>query len=390
MYRFMSEEEIEIRQINDLKMIHLYQLNGNDAIAAYYGDNKQINLCALDENYNLLMEKILTLYSECEDKTSIVIEDTAKRILDKVIARDIHHTSFFNRIGKLYATQEGSLCPRFASDGMIRDTLIPMIQYYLQQLYHMWNMEIKFVQESIGWHRNCVMHATYGKDKFIMPVRITMLNDHNYKIAVGNFMHNLSNIEFEISYSEDQLIVIFENAKMELFGESYYKLNHQQLRAYTTIYVEGKVVYHEDEPIEQLTYTEEHLQCALKQKTFLVDMDSVFTYAAIYWLPWNDFIIYRDHHTQDEQYNRIDYDNLYVNEYQGKLVLRQYSYGLVEDKSNGLKLRTDGAVMRKIYYGDKRKEIETFFMPVGYYSGWDYKEYLEDKYFYHTTEEMQE
>lgn len=390
MYRFMSEEEIEIRQISDLKMIHLYQLNGNDAIAAYYGDNKQINLCALDENYNLLMEKILTLYSQCEDKDSIVIEDSARKILDKVITRDIHHTSFFNRIGKFYARQEGVLCPRFASDGIIRDTLIPMIQYYLQQLYHMWNVEIKFVQESVGWHRNCVMNATYGNETVIMPVRITMLNDYDYKIAVGNFMHNFSNIEFEISYSEDKLSIIFENAKMELFGESYFKLNNQQMKAYTTIYIEKKAVYHQDEPLEQLTYTEEHLQCALKQKAFLADVDSVFTYAAIYRLPWNDFIIYRDNHTQDEQYNRNDYDNLYVNEYQGKLVLRQYSYGLVEDKSNGLKLRTDGAVMRKIYYGDKRNEIETFFMPVGYYSGWDYKEYLEDKYFYHTTEEMQE
>ena len=389
MYRFMSEEEIEIRQITDLKMLHLYQLNGNDAIAVYYGDNKQINLCSIDDHYNLLMEKILTLYAKCPDKDSIVIEATAKKILEQAISRDNHHTSFFNRIGKQYAKQEGSLCPRFISDGTIRDTLIPMIQYYLQQLYHMWIMDITFEPKTIGWHRNCVLKAKTGKETFIMPVRITMLNDNIYKITVGNFIHNYNSIEFEISYNENQLHVYFEDAKIELFGESYFKWNQQQMKAYTTISIEKKVVYHQDEPIKQLTYTDEHLQLALHQKSYLLDLDTDFTHAVIYQLPWSGFIIYRDNQTSDEQYNRTDYDTIYIDAYHSKLALRHYSYSLVENKSDGLKIRTNGAIMRKIHYGDKRQEVETLFMPVGYYSGWDYRKYLENKYFYHTTEELQ-
>lgn len=385
----MSEEEIEIRQISDLKMIHLYQLNGNDAIAVYYSDNKQINLCSIDDHYNLLMKQILTLYAQCEDKNSIIIEDTAKQFLNEALARDTHHTAFFNRIGKQYTNQEGTLCPRFTSDGIIRDTLLPMIRYYLQQLYQMWNSDIIFEEETVGWHRNCVLTAKTGNDTFIMPVRLTMLNDNAYKISVGNFIHNFSNLEFEIFYEEDQLHVLFENTKLELFGESYFKWDKQQPKAYTTIHIEKKVVYHQDEPVKQLTYTKEQLQVALHQKSYLLDFDTHFTHAAIYQLPWNDFIIYRNYQTQDEHVKRIDYDTIYINEYRTKLTLRHYSYSLVENKTDGLKLRTNGAIMRKLYYGNKRKEIETLFLPVGYYSGWDYREYLENKYFYHTEEELQ-
>ena len=78
MYRFMSKEEIEIEQISDLKMLHLYQLGGSDALAVCYGNDKQINLCAMDTNYTLLMERALTLYSQCEDKDSIIIDENTK------------------------------------------------------------------------------------------------------------------------------------------------------------------------------------------------------------------------------------------------------------------------------------------------------------------------
>lgn len=389
MYRFMSDEEIEIRQISDLKMIHLYQLNGNDAIAAYYGDNKQINLCTLDDHYNLLMKRLLTLYAQCEDKDSIVIEDNTKKLLDKALLRDTHHTAFFNRIGKHYANQKAFLCPRFISDGTIRDTLIPIIRYYLQQLYHMWNMDISFEQEPVGWHRNSVLKAKKGNETFLMPLRLTILSNSDYKISVGNFIHNYSNIEFEISYKEDQFIVYFESAKLELCGESFFLWKYPSPKAYTTISVRKTVVYHQDEQIKHLTHTDNNLQLAFDKKPYLIDWNTDFTHMNIYQLPWNGFFIYRANQTQDAQYNRTDCDSIYINAHHSKLVLRQYSYSLVENKTDGLRLRTDGAVMRKIYYGDKNQEIETLFMPVGYYSGWDYREYLENKYFYHTTEEMQ-
>lgn len=389
MYRIMSKEEIEIRQISDLKMLHLYQLNGSDAIAVYYGEQKQLNLCALDDHYNLLIEKVLSLYSECTDKDSIVIEETTKELLEQAISHDNHHTSFFNKIGKKYMNQEAFLCPRFISDGTIRDTMIPMIRYYLQQLYHMWNMDISFEQEPISWHRNGILKARKNNETFIMPLRLTIVNDNEYKISVGNFIHNYSAIEFHISYHEDQFIVYFESTKPEIFGESFFKWNQPQPKAYTTISIGKRIAYHQDEQLKELAYTDNNLQLAFDKKTYLFDVNTDFTQINIFQFPWNSCVILCTNQTQNEHYHQTDFDTIYTNTYHSKLVLRHYSYSLVENKSDRLKLRTNGAVMRKIYYGDKHPEIETYFMPVGYYSSWDYREYLENKYFYHTTEEAQ-
>ena len=159
MYRFMSKEEIEIEQISDLKMLHLYQLGGSDALAVCYGNDKQINLCAMDTNYTLLMERALTLYSQCEDKDSIIIDENTKSLFNKAVDESDHYTCFFNRIGKKYLDTEGLLAPKFASEGVLRETLIPMLKYYMQQMYHMFDVPITFEKEPCGWRRNCVLRC---------------------------------------------------------------------------------------------------------------------------------------------------------------------------------------------------------------------------------------
>jgi hypothetical protein len=101
--------------------------------------------------------------------------------------------------------------------------------------------------------------------------------------------------------------------------------------------------------------------------------------AVVYKLPWGGIAICRALDASDTNHIRTDYDMIYVEEYGTKLALRQFSYSLIENKTDGLKLRTNGAIMRKLYYGDKHREVETLFLPAGYYSGWDYKKYLEKR-----------
>lgn len=389
MYRFMSEEEIEIRQMSDLKMIHLYKLGGSDAIAVHYSDNKQLNLCAMDTNYNLLMGRVLTLYSQCEDKDSILIEAAAKKLLDKAVERGSCHTSFFNRIGSRYLGKESFLSPKFASDGVIRETLLPMLKYYLHQLYHMWNMNIEFEEEPHGWHRKCIIKVRKGEETYILPIKMDFPTGNECRVTIGNFFQNLCTIEFEISYREDRLYVLFESEPYKLLGESHFEISPHKINTYTTIRVDGQVVYHQEEPVELLPNNEDVLKPLSEKHPLFEDIDLDFTHAAIYKLPWGGFAISQCIETEDESYKRQDYNTIYIDGYKNKLVQRQYSYSLIENKFDGLKLRTDGAVMRKLYYGGTKKESETLFMPVGYYSGWDYKAYLEGKYFYHETEEAE-
>ena len=153
--------------------------------------------------------------------------------------------------------------------------------------------------------------------------------------------------------------------------------------------VNGEVVYHQEEPIETLSNPAEALKDMLMKQQDLQDSFCDLEQATVYRLPWGGIAICRALDASDTNYIRTDYDMIYLEEYGTKLTLRQFSYSLIENRTDGLKLRTDGAIMRKLYYGEKQRQVETLFLPAGYYSGWDYKKYLEKRYFYHELEDKE-
>lgn len=387
MYRFMSDEEIEIRQINHLKMVHLYQLAGNDALAVYYGNDKQMNLCAMDANYHILMETVISLYSQCESPESIIMDESTRALLDRAVAGRDCHTAFFNRIGRKYQNMEGTTAPAFASDGILRQCVMPMIKYYLNQLYHMWDYKVVFEKEPRGWRRNCVLKLRKGEDTLILPIKMDFAQGNECRIIVSNFLEDLNQITFELSYREDRLYVWFESPEMGLLGESHYEFTGTRVRAFTSIRVGGELVYHQNEPMETLAPTDERVRFLLEKEELLADAEMDWEHTFIYLLPWKGLVLCSSLETPSDTILRTDYDIIYIETYADKIALRQFSYSLIEDTVTKLALRTDGAIMRKLYYGDRMKGVETYFLPVGCYSGWDYKKYLENRYFYHETEE---
>ena len=383
MYRFMDKEEIEIRQMDNLKMLHLYQLGGSDAIAVYYGDNQQINLCAMDKHYNLLMERVLTLYSQCEDKSSIIVEESAKKLLDMAVVRGDNHTSFFNRVGKKYKEMDGLEAPRFASDGAMRESMIPMLQYYTKELYKLWSVEVDFERNTRGWHRNCVLRLKKDAETILLPVRMTFQETNACTATIGNFLQDMSSIEFNVTYSDNRQLIVFECKELALVGENRIEIKGNKLQSVTSISVNGQMVYYMDEDVPSVEIGAEGATFVNLPKHADIDVAN----SKVYQLPWGGYVVCRLVETSDSTSKRTDIDTIYIEGNDTKVTIRHFSYGLVENLTDGLKLRTDGAIMRKLYYGDKHGELETLFIPVGYYSGWDYKEFLENKYFYERVED---
>lgn len=386
MYKFMSNEEIEINQMNRLKMVHLYKLGDNDALAVYYGEDKQINLCSMDAYYNVLVCKVLSLYSQCDDTEAIIMDDATRKVFEHALPKEIQHTPIYQKFGEKYMNQEGSLSPSFASDGVIRETLLPLLKYYMTQLYHMWQMNAEFETEAYGWRRNCVLKVKKEEDTVLLPLRMDFMVGNNCRVIIQNFLKDLCQIIFEISYRENELFIRFESKDFNLLGESHFAINKEKVNAYTTIRVDGQVVFHQDEPLELISLSEDNHLLSSDIKAALTDTEISPEQWKIYKLPWNSLILYLYQEIPKDTIHRTTFDIIYIEAYHNKLALRRLSHCLVENKTDGLKLRTDGFALRSLYYGTERKEVETFFLPVGYYSGWDYKKLLENKYFYHELE----
>jgi len=285
-------------------------------------------------------------------------------------------------VGVKYKAMEGLEAPRFAADGAMRETMIPMLQYYIKELYNLWDVKVDFERNTRGWHRNCVLKLKKDGETFMLPVRMDFQETNACTANVGNFLTDMNTIEFQVTYSDNRQLIVFECKELALVGENRIEIKGDKIKSVTTISVNGQNVYYMDEDVPVVQIGSEGAR--FKNMPKYVDID--VANSMVYQLPWGGYVVCRVSESVDETAKRTDYDTIYIESNDTKVMIRHFSYGLVENLSDGLKLRTDGAIMRKLYYGDKHGELETLFIPVGYYSGWDYKEFLENKYFYENME----
>ena len=79
MVKRMSEISLQISSIKNLDMVNFYHLFDEGAslpgILAYYNNSSVINLCAADEGFPYLLEKIVEVYSREKEFGRIVLDN---------------------------------------------------------------------------------------------------------------------------------------------------------------------------------------------------------------------------------------------------------------------------------------------------------------------------
>lgn len=399
MYRIMDKQEIEINQIDNLKMIHIYDLAtaggavGDDnqkagtgknhvpALAVYYGDNKQINLCVMDNNYNLLMERVLSLYSQCENKDLIIIDEATRKLLDLACHGVDHGVSSVARIGKKYMDMKAEQLSRFNTEGYIRKLMLPMLKYYISQLYGLWDMEIIFKDGETGWHGNVVLCATHKNKDLCFPVHISHVGLGKYNAVVGNFVEEKNTVIFEIVYKSQSLKVDIISEDYCLSGDSRFDFSLSTSACITNIKVDGAMVYCSDESIG--TVSAEEFEGINIKYIFELDKDK----SKLYRLPWGGYYSCTVNKSVDGSISQWDYDTGFCEKNDKSFFARQYAWSFIENISTNVSISSGGGMMERLIPDLDKGLMQTIFLPVGYYSGWDYKQKLENRFFYEEIKE---
>lgn len=314
MYRFMDKEEIEINQIDNLKMIHMYDLSGAEnvpALAVYYGDNKQINLCVMDKNYNLLVERILFIYSKCRDRNSIIMDEHTRKLIELACSSAEQGmesgAASGSRLGRKYMSMAAEQVTRFHTAGYIRIVMMPLVKYYLRELYSLWDMDIEFEDSISGWHGSGILRGRSSGQALIFPVRISFSETGRYQINVGNFLEESNIIVFDIKYSQESLVVYFDSEDYKLTGESRFEFNAYDAVCSTMVRANNTPVYCNEERLKKV---EPDIMLS-RFKVTMLDMD--VRRANIYALPWDAFYLYSADCMEGEGCRRTDYDTAYAN-----------------------------------------------------------------------------
>ncbi len=408
MYRFMDSEELEINQINNLKMIHIYDLAGVsggvtsmgttgtlsgtistqeaprnhvNAIAVYYDDNKQKNLCVMDKHYNLLVERVLKLYSRCEQKDAIMMDPSTKALIEEACKGIEENISPITRLGKKYSDCDGEDIPRYNKDAYIRMATIPIIKYYLSELYSMLDMEIQFKEDVLGWQGNTVLTAKTDKDEKKMPVKYSFENNSSFSVTVGNFLKDKCNITFQINYKPQSIEITFVSEDADIVGNSSYSFGYSSAISRTSIKVNDVTVYYQELPaleVNKDTFEKDYYNK-------LLDIDLSTT--KVYELPWKAYYFSSLQQTETSNICRTDFNTGYIDSNVQVIFARQYAWSDIVNQQTGLNIKTSGVMMERVIPDKADGLLQTTFLPVGYYSGWDYKNRLENKYFYEEIKE---
>ena len=381
MYRFMDSEELEINQINNLKMIHIYDLTGVNAMAVYYDDNKQKNLCVMDKHYNLLVQRVLELYSRSEQKDAIMMDPSTKTLIEEACKGIGDNISPITRLGKKYSDCDGEDIPRYNKDTYIRTATIPIIKYYLRELYSMLDMEIEFKEDVLGWQGNTVLTAKTSKDERKMPVKYSFENNTSFSVTVGNFLKEKCNITFYISYKAQSLEVSFTSEDAAIQGDSLYTLSHSVGTSKTSIRVNDVTVYYEELPVLGTDID------TTKQDYYNKLLDIDLSTTRVYELPWKAYHFSSLQQTETDNICRTDFNTGYIDSNAQVIFARQYAWSDIVNKQTGLNIKTSGVMMERVIPDKTEGLLQTAFLPVGYYSAWDYKNRLENKYFYEEIKE---
>ena len=179
----MTEQEILIQKIKNLRMVSVYEFtnavrkegddgtgpvtaSGCTAVTVLYGDGSQITLSEVDPYFEELVERILTVYSETENRSAVLMDETTRSILEAGIAEvEEAYTDSYVKL-------QGSTLPTISFDAALSRIFVPIAEYLVTQLESILEKNGKIGKCYFGWRgrgalelrreRNVSEHPVHG------------------------------------------------------------------------------------------------------------------------------------------------------------------------------------------------------------------------------------
>lgn len=190
MFREMSETELTIRNIKNVKMIDIYELTGlNDdlkrgcaAISVIYDVNKNINLCELDDGFELLQRWVFEYYRNIKNNKKnrdlivhddVVMNDSTRCFLEYGITeRDEQYL-------EPYYSMTPAEYPEVAFESTLSDRFLPLVSYVLEGLYVSSGIKLKITMEKAGWRGKGVIYGIINRKKEFLLLKLFRFHSRN-------------------------------------------------------------------------------------------------------------------------------------------------------------------------------------------------------------------
>ncbi len=257
MFRLMEEQELEIRNIDDVSMIHIYGLfdlnpvmnkseyytysGSYPGIAVFYSKNRLINLCVLDKYYDELVEKIFDYYRLAIDKSAILMDDNTRQLLEAGYDKD---SVIFEYIKKDIVEE-----PVIAADSTLSKRFTPMVLYFLEAYYKMLTVKFTVTGTKYGWRGSTLFHALQADKPVNVFFKVVKENDGLYAVNLSNFIVEGNSLLINIRFENLGLSVSAKSEYLDFSAYSAYSLLDGRLIEEHSVHCNGKELYAERKDI---------------------------------------------------------------------------------------------------------------------------------------------
>ena len=374
-FRQMSPEEIDLEGIDDIKMIHIYDLTGSarpdgkygvTAVMVNFADNKQLNYTENDFCFNLFVNKIFEVYSVSRDKDSIIMDATTRQIME---AGEIpRHDSI---IGKYYDAEKLEE-PLLVNASTLSKRFAPLVEYLIVGLYKTMGTDVEVVDRKTGWRGAGRLILRAGESNRMVYFKVFEINESTFSIILNGCLSESGDLLLNVIFYEDIISISYKSEAASIDGSSSFRFGKDNLREMHEIKKDGKQIFYDVNIYENV----------FAEGTNIKDLVSVLSVGllpenikpcAVYNMPFGLKYILYDVAESTDQVEVQTFCGLFLWEDAHYADIRGWS--VIKSLKSGLAIKNEA--FRIINLSDGKDLIQSAFLSG---TGSRYKEELEGKY----------
>lgn len=344
MFREMSEIELTIRSIEQVRMISIYELTGTGvrpghgcaAIAVLYGKNGQINLCELDEGFNLLVDRVFEIYEELPDKQQVAMDEKTRKILESGLQEK--DESFLEVFYSLTPVP----FPKVGFESALARRFLPMVEYLLDAFYKMLGIKYEVTISKPGWRGAGVVYGLLNGQRLVSGVRIVQNSAEEYEINVNNFPGAGNTLRLIVSVFRDSLLVEFSSSFQQFVGTGIYELKGNGYVESFEAFKEGKKVFVDSREIR----CGEGLLDGEECRDILCLIPWPFEGCVAVKLPWGLYCLTARERNETAEFLVDDYRSCFV--YRDAGFSESCCWTRITNKETGFSLKTSSVMMQQM------------------------------------------
>lgn len=256
MFRRMTEQEIAIQKIANLRMVAVYEfteavrreensphgtdpgVDGFTAVTVLYGDNEQITMSELDPYFEELIGRLYEIYAETEDTSAVLMNEKTRELFESGRYTEEEH---FQRE---FAKKQGSKIPAVSFAAFDSRRFLPLAAYVLESASAILGREATVVRQNPGWRgRGSIVLNSQNTDT-LHPVGITCPCEGEYRIRIGDWPEPSDELRIDYTADDEGIRVAFAALRADFSGRFSYRFTADGAETFYEATHEGKPVYY--------------------------------------------------------------------------------------------------------------------------------------------------